>query len=114
MAFRKEDLRLLTQLFACKKVVSRRRILREGGKLLMRALREIAYNVLKGKLPLTSKQLARLKKHKMCVCLVANKNTADQTRVKIAQKGGFIGVLIAPLLAGLVGPTINALTGGLR
>ena len=80
----------------------------------MRALREIAYNVLKGKLPLTSKQLARLKKHKKCVRLVANKNTSDQTRVKIAQKGGFIGALITPLLAGLVGPTINALTGNLR
>ena len=77
----------------------------------MRVLREIAYNVLKGKLPLTSKQLARLKKHKKCVRLVANKNTADRTRVKVAQKGGFIGVLIAPLLVGLVGPTINALTG---
>ena len=80
----------------------------------MRALREIAYNVLKGKLPLTSKQLARLKKHKKCVRLIANKNTTDQTRVKLAQKGGFIGALISPLLAGLVGPAINALTGGLR
>ena len=80
----------------------------------MRALREIAFNVLKGKLPLTAKQLARLKKHKTCVRLVANKNTNDQTRIKIAQKGGFIGALIAPLLAGLVGPAISMLTGGLR
>ena len=86
MALRKEDLRLLSRLFACKKVVSRRRILREGGKPLMRALREIAYNVLKGKLPLTSKQLAHLKKHKKCVRLVANKNTNDQTRVKSLRK----------------------------
>ena len=48
MALRKEDLKLLSRLFACKKTVSRRRILREGGKPLMRALREISYNVLKG------------------------------------------------------------------
>ena len=114
MALRKEDLKLLSRMFACKKTVSRRRILREGGKPLMRALREISYNVLKGKLLLTSKQLTRLKKHKKCVRLVANKNTSDQTRAKIAQKGGFVGALIAPLLPGLVGPTVNALTGNLR
>ena len=102
MALRKEELKLLSRLFACKKVVSRRKILREGGKPLMRALREIAFNVLRGKLPLTAKQLARLKKHKTCVRLVAKKNTSNQTRVKIAQKGGFISALLTPLLAGLV------------
>lgn len=114
MALGKEDLRLLSRLFACKKVLSRKKILREGGKRLMRALREIAHNVLLGKLPLTAKQLTRLKKHKKCVRLLANKTTSNQTRVKIAQKGGFIGALIAPLLAGLVGPAISSLTGGPR
>ena len=109
MALRKEELKILARLFACKKVVSRRKILREGGKPLMKALRENAFNILRGKLPLTAKQLARLKKHKTCVRLVAKKNSSNQTSIKIAQKGGFISALIAPLLVGLVGPAISML-----
>lgn len=107
MALSREELRLLSRLFACKKVVSRRRILREGGRPLMRALREIAVNVLKGKLPLTAKQLTRLKKHKTRVRLVAKKSTSDQTRAKIAQKGGFLGALLTPLLSGLVSTIVS-------
>ena len=52
----------------------------------MRALREIAYNVLKGKLPLTSKQFARLKTHKKCVRLVANKTPLIRQGLKSLRK----------------------------
>ena len=80
----------------------------------MRALREIAHNVLQGKLPLTIKQLDKLKKHKKCLRLLAKKSTPEQTKLKIAQKGGFIGSLLAPLLAGVVGSSISGLTSALR
>ena len=79
---------------------------------MLRALREIAHNVKEGKLPLTAKQLSNLKKHKTSVRLLANKKASDKTRFKVAQKGGFIASLLAPLLAGLIGPTVNSLTGG--
>jgi hypothetical protein len=64
-------------------------------------LRDITFNLLKGNVTLTATQLARLKKHRRAVKLLAAKRTPLKQRVKVTQRGGFIGALLGPLLAGV-------------
>ncbi len=109
MPLKKHDALYLAQLKACRTLSRRKRLIADGGQKLQKILREIAHNLVKGNVKLTPKQLEKLKRHKQDVRLLATKRTPLKRRQRIAQKGGFIGALLAPLLTGIAA---SALSGG--
>ena len=74
---------------------------------MQRALREIAFNVLRGAVKLSKQQLKRLFKHKEEVRALAKKNTSGKRREKIIQKGGFLGSLLIPILGTLASTVLS-------
>ncbi len=63
------------------------------------ALCECCKNLLKGNIPVRPAQLKKLKRHKLVLRKLANKKTSVAQRRKILQqKGGFLGLLIKPLI----------------
>jgi hypothetical protein len=62
---------------------------------------ECVRNLLKGHIPLKSRQLKCLSRHKQTLRKLSLKNTSLKLRKKILQKGGFLGALISPLITGL-------------
>ena len=78
---------------------------------LMKAISECSFNVLKGKVRLTSTQKKKLCHYKTTLRTIAHPRASVKTRKALAQKGGFLGALlgtVAPLivsaLSGLVRP----------
>jgi hypothetical protein len=83
----------------------------QGSKQLIRCLSEIAYNVLRGNVPLTPHQKGQLGKHKFPLRQLGQKKVSHKKKVRLVQqKGGFLSALLAPLAA-LVGPLINRIIG---
>ena len=84
-----------------------KKILNNGGKGLMRCLCEISYNILKGNVPLTITQKKKLSPYKNILRKLGRKNKLSLTKKKnLAQKGGFLNALLAPvltLLGGILG-----------
>ena len=78
-------------------------MLKTGGAELQRSVREIAHNLLKGKVNVSAGQLRRLKRHRAGVRHLAQRSTSGKKRVQIEQRGGFLGALIAPLISALAG-----------
>ena len=64
---------------------------------------ECMRNLLKGRVPLKTKQLKALKRFKKFIRKAASKKTSRKKRRKTLQKGGFIGAILPPLVAGLSG-----------
>jgi len=62
---------------------------------------ECVRNLLKGRVPLKGNHLRKLGHHKQSLRQLALKSTSLTKRKQILQKGGFIGALISPLIAGL-------------
>lgn len=108
MAIGEQQARFLKQLKRCGSVTKRNKLLVEGGRTLQKALREIAFNLLKGNVRLTKTQLARLKRHREAVRLLAWKKTPLKTRLRVEQRGGFLPALITPILASLAGSVITS------
>ena len=77
---------------------------------LLKAISECSYNILKGKVRLTSPQKKRLCRYKTALRTIAQPKTSIKTRKALAQKGGFLGALL-----GTVAPLIvSALSGLVR
>ena len=110
MAIGEQERRFLRQLKQCRNASRRSRLLVEGGPKLQRALREIAFNLLKGNVTLSKAQLSRLRQHKKGVRALARKNTPLRTRLKVEQRGGFLSALIAPVLTSLASSVISRLS----
>ena len=64
---------------------------------------ECMRNLLKGRVPLKTKQLKALRRFRKFIRKAAAKKTSRNERRKILQKGGFIGAILPPLVAGLSG-----------
>jgi hypothetical protein len=62
---------------------------------------ECISNLLKGNVPINMKHLTCLHKHKQSLRKLTLKSTALTARKKLLQKGGFLGFLLKPLIAGL-------------
>jgi hypothetical protein len=62
---------------------------------------ECLRNLLKGRVPLKSKQLKDLRRYKRLLRKAALKNTPRSERRRILEKGGFIGAILPPLISGL-------------
>lgn len=90
------NLSLLKLLFKAKPA-QRRVILQTASNELILTLCEIAFNVLNGTIPLTTKQYRSLKKKKSEITFFADKKVAVSRKKKVInQKGG--GILL-PLLS---------------
>ena len=111
MGLTPQQLKTLGKLCRCKSSKTRKQILNEGGNHLQHAIRECSYNVLKGVVPLSTKQKKALKKHSAGVRNLAKRNTTHKKRLAIEQKGGFLFSLLAPVLTSIVGGVISAVKG---
>ena len=74
------------------------------------ALVEIAHNVLIGSVSISKSQLTSLRKYKNDIKALVSKQTSIAKKRVIVQKGGFIGLLLKPVL-GLLGSLIPGLLG---
>ncbi len=98
----KANLPVLKKLRRCG-TVKRRQLLEKGGKPLQLCLRECAINVLKGNVPLTKTQLKQMSKHKKKIRDLSQKKTSFKRRIAIEQKGGFLPLLLAPIVGSILG-----------
>jgi hypothetical protein len=98
----KAHLETLKKLRRCGKK-QQKTILTEGGKPLQLCLQECALNVLKGNVPLTKGQFKKLKSHKNSLRQLSKKRTSHKKRLLIEQKGGFLPLLLAPIVGSLLG-----------
>jgi hypothetical protein len=73
---------------------------------------ECIRNLLKGRVPLKSKQLKDLRRYKRLLRKAALNNTPLSERPRILQKGRFIGAILPPLISGL-GALLSPLVGRL-
>jgi hypothetical protein len=68
------------------------------------AISELALNTLKGNVKLNLKQKSKLKKFKKSLRKLANKRFSVKSRKSLLlQEGGFLPILIAPVLSALAG-----------
>ena len=81
----------------------RKALLTQGGKPLQLCLRECAINILKGNVHLTQPQFKKLRSHKQKLRDLSKKNTSHKKRLDIEQKGGFLPLLLAPILGSVLG-----------
>ena len=81
----------------------RKSLLVQGGKPLQTCLRECAVNILKGNVPMSADCFKKLKCHKQQLRELSHKKTSQKRRLQIEQKGGFLPLLLAPILGSLVG-----------
>lgn len=84
----------------------RKTLLSQATKEELASLFEICLNILKGNLPVNTKDYKRFKRHKDLLRTLSDKKVSLSHKKKlINQKGGFVGSLAAfalPLLAGLL------------
>jgi hypothetical protein len=79
---------------------TRKRLIKEGGKEVVNCVSECCVNILKGNVPLTSKQKSCLLKHKKRLRDLIKKKVSVGKKRKIIQSGGFpIAAILAPVAA---------------
>ena len=88
----------------CKATPKQRKGIIEGANNeLIKAICECALNCLKGNVSLSSGQKQKLARHKGKLRSLSNKKyPVAKKKVILAQKGGFLNLLIEPILSGLV------------
>ena len=94
----------------------RRQSLLEGAtKDEIHCLTEIAFNIVKGNFPLDNESLRKLTKHKQAVRKLSKTRGSHKKKKQfLKQKGGFLPLLLAPVLSILgtvAGGCINSLLG---
>ena len=104
-----QQLPTLRKLYRCNKQI-RKALLKSGGKKLQLCLRECAVNVLKGNVHLSQSQFKKLGKHKKKLRELSKKSTSQKKRLRIVQSGGFLPLLLAPIIGSLVGDTLKKLS----
>ena len=66
---------------------------------LVESICECCYNVLKGSVPLTRSQKDALRRKKQMLRQLALKKTSLKKKKELIQKGGFLGVLLGPIVS---------------
>lgn len=90
----------------CKSPSSKKNKRLLGDKEVVNCICEITKNILKGNIPLTLKHKKILFLHKKALRNLSSKKIPKNKKIKIIQKGGFLGALLTPLLSllgGLIG-----------
>lgn len=62
---------------------------------------ECAKNLLKGNIPLTHAQMRSLSRHKRMLRQLALKRTSLTDKKQIIQRGGFLGLLLGPIVSAI-------------
>ena len=88
-------------------------ILQGADKDILQCLSQCALNVLKGNVPLSGPQKAKLTKYKQKLRKEANKKVSLQEKYEIVQTGGFVPLLLAPLLRKVIAPNAKRALVGL-
>lgn len=91
----------LSQLYKASAKDKQKAIKNASGDLLG-ALSDCACNIIKGNVPLTTKQFNQLKKHHKHLKSLAKK-TSVKSKKKILQRGGFLNLLLKPIAQLLLG-----------
>ena len=78
---------------------ARKTLVRKDNREIVDCISECCTNLLKGNVPLTSKQTSDLCRHKEKLRLVARKKTSLKKKTEVIQKGGFVGSLLIPVAA---------------
>lgn len=101
----KNHIHELHTLKSCKPC-QRNSYLENASEELVHCLCEVCHNILKGNIPLSKDQLNKLGKHKNLMRRLANvqgkitkKSLKDKKQIIYSQKGGFLPLILTPLLA---------------
>lgn len=89
---------------------AKRQYVKKCNKEFVDCVSECAKNVLRGNVPLTTNQKAKLRRNQKNLRSLAIKRTSLKKRRQILQKGGFLAALLPPVLSLLGG----ALTGVIK
>ena len=107
----KKNLPLLKYL-ATTKPKERNSIIKKGSPKLIKLICEVCLNTLNGNIPLSQQQKNRLKRHKNVLRKLAKSRLSTDKRKKMMQKGGFLPLLVAPLLANLAVGAVKGIVKG--
>ena len=92
----------------------RKRFIATCNKDFIHCICECVKNLLKGHLPVKRCHLKSLSRHKQSLRKLALKKTTLNKRKQILQKGGFLGLLLGPLVTGLGSLFSNLVENGSR
>jgi hypothetical protein len=99
----------LKQLHSCKRG-QRKKLLKAASKDNIDALSEVALNTLIGNIPLKSDDIRKLKRHREKIRQLAHHRTSSKKKkILLVQQGGFLPLLLTPLLAALGGLAAKAI-----
>lgn len=90
----------------------RKKMLSTSDSKLLKAITEIAFNMLRGIIKLSPIQYKKLKRYKNNLRMMAQKNIPLKKKKLIVQKGGLLPLLLGPALAALA-PIAGSLVGNL-
>lgn len=111
MTKRIEENRHFLKLLSESKIKRRRNIIKTATRGNIDALSELALNTLLGNVPLKPEHKQKLKRHRFSIRHLAKKRTSLKKRKEfLVQKGGFLPLLITPILSILGGLAANALS----
>ena len=88
-------------------------ILKGFDKELLKCITDCAVNILNGNVPLKASEKRALGKHKSKLRRLADKKTSLKKKHQIVQKGGFLPLLLAPLLSSVIAPLAGAAVKGI-
>ena len=78
-------------------------------KEVIQCLCKCVHNILKGNVPLSKAQKVRLHRHKKGLRLLQQKRTPIKKKKAILQTGGFLPVLLAPLMGSVIAPLASSI-----
>lgn len=79
------------------------KMIQEASKDTIAALCDCASNIIRGNVPLTTKQFKSLKPYHKHLKLLSKKSSPHKQRKKVLQTGGFLGTLLKPIAKLLLG-----------
>ncbi|KAJ8050804.1 hypothetical protein HOLleu_04142 [Holothuria leucospilota] len=89
----------------------RKALLRQADPSLITSLCECVSNVVKGNVPVSKPQKSKLARYKKHLRVLSNKRLSQSKRRGIlVQQGGFLSVLLKPIIQSLGGLLVGALT----
>ena len=100
----KDELRLLSHA----KPRTVRAIIKTADNNLLKSLCECCLNVLKGNIPMTTKQRQKLSKYKLNLRKLSKKGTSRKQKISLLQKGGFLSALIPTVLSAIIPALLGA------
>ena len=95
----KKNIGLLNQVYKARPKL-RKAIIQNANKDTIQCLCECCYNILNGNIPLSPQQVKRLKRYSRELRFLGSKQgSVKQKQELLAQKGGLVVSVLAPLLA---------------